>query len=999
MVDNRIYDLAFVQSKKRKPKASPAMEILRNAVTWRNDEIGHGALGRKSDYLHGVVATQAAVLSELLAYVEPLSALRLVAKFNGAELDLTGATLPEAVLQLSLQDVASTELHLHRRADRRAVALHPLVLLETSTTGEPGVLLFDKRVFARGGQPKADVYLDYEAGSKTVMASIPMCAVTESTGLTVDGEASRLAESLASDRSSYSASLHERVQRLRLGLDEVHNFVVPHNVIAQLRGWFESTSRGYLHITGPAGVGKSWLAGNLHRADVLGEDYADCVLTFHAGFGSAQSQAAFVSELNAQALQRFDRMQAVLAEERAPELARERLARFLSDLAATSSDGEVVLVVDGLDEVVDVPGRDVSILDFLPDVEALADGVYVVLLSRPMADMGGCGKSCVNRLKASAASDDTAWTTLAIDPESAQQAQLVATLVDARLSGEAAELRSQVERLSGGIPLRAAHLCTLVKMSSGQALDHVGGSFAALYGTYFMHLERRIGPTWFARVYRPLISVLSVAREPLELGGLAEILNVSPEHVFLASLDLADCIRTRRFAGESSVFLEVNHLELRQFVRDEHEMWEEGHKRLGQCFSRWWRDEWLAEPDSRIEHYAARFLPVHLVGAGDEDGLADVLTQTLRHETALGLSYLETLLSGLLPHERLVAMDAVRSRLELLDGVLGRVHDDLRGESVCADSVLARVSAQRIHAVDALSSRFAHTAPARAVELLRRATDLIEEAVARGETSPTFETSRAVFSYRLHECFRTLGRPQEARASLVDALTLREHLAASAEDVRERRSQLSALVWCQIGMTTFADTTESDKVARLERAQSILLEMEQLGVETPEVEDMIARTQGVVAASLAAVRPTDRADLLGQAVAAYQRAQKTSPDDRFLDYSLASTQRYLANALLERDQEYAARGALSDAERAVAALFNYELMNPSYIRLDAHLRRLRSRLKLREGDRADATARMRDACQRIEAAGSVMKSSLVQREVEDFRKELATLEEAGREDE
>lgn len=996
-----LYDVVFLRSTKRRAKPGPAMGILRKAVTWRNDEIGHGALGRKSDYLRGTVADQANLLSELLECVKPLSGLRLVARLNGGEIDLTGATLPQELAASRQCSGSAPEIYLYRQADRYSVRLHPLVLLERASTGEPGVLIFDKRVLSREGRPKADVYLDYEAGTKTVMASVPTRGLVESidaTSLALDGKETRLAETLKADRTSYSASLHERVQRLRLGLDDAHRFVTPREAIAGLRAWLDSVPLGYLHVIGPAGVGKSWLAGNLQRADVLGEDHAGSVLTFHVGFGSAQSQAVFVSELNSQALRRFDRMQAVLAEEHTPAAARERLSRFLSDLAASSPSGEVILVVDGVDEVVDAPDRDVSILDFLPDVETLADGVHIVLFSRPIAEVGETGRRSVNRLRASAASESEAWQELPIDPASGQQQQLVEKLIGDRLSGEAVELRKRVEELSSGIPLRAAHLCTLVKMSDGEALEHVGGSLAALYATYLERMQQRIGATWFNRLYRPLISVLAVAREPLDLEGLAEVLDVSAEHIFLASLDLSDCLRTRRYAGEATVFLEVSHFELRQFVRDQPEMWEEGHAKLGRCFLRWWRDEWLTQPDRRIEQYAACYLPVHLVGAQDGDGLSEVLSRSLQGDATLGLDYLRVVLDGLRGHERLVAMETVRHRLAFLADVLGRVQETLREEDALGDEVSDRMYGLRIQVVASLADRYAHTAPERALEFLGRAVELANAAAAdlRGDGQRAIETERAVLSYKLHENLRSAGRSVEAKQALRDSLKLREELAASAVSVQERRSQLNAVIWCHLGMATFGGTSEPEKVEHLGRAESVLREIGQLGAESPEVEDQVARLQAVVASSLAAVRPDDRAGLLEQAIAAYRRARQTSPEDRFLEYSLGSAERYLANARLERDEPEAALPHMIEAEKIVVDLLEYEPANVFYIRLDAHLRRLRSRLKLREGDTADAIERMRDACRRMEAAGAVLKSALAQREIDEFRTELESIDPLGK---
>jgi hypothetical protein len=996
IVSSLLSRVVFVESRKINPREGPAMKILREAVTWRNDEIGHGALGRKSELLREVVAAQAGRLAELLDHMRILSTLRLAARFvDGTEVELTGTALPPALGSYQYS-TRPRDLQLHLcRSDANRICLHPLVLLEFErSTLPPSVLVFDKRVVSRNGRPKADVYLDYQAGRKLVIAP-PLGLVDPlgETGMALNDKECLLPEVLSNSRTSYSASLYEQLHRLRFGLDNEWQFVAPSDPIERIVAWLEEVPRGYLHVTGPAGVGKSWLAGSLQRADIIGEDYASSVLTFHVGFGAAQSQAAFVSELNAQALRTLDRMQAVLAEEHTPSAARDRLSCFLTLLAGSSPNQEVILVIDGLDEVVDVADDKISILDFLPNVEAITEGVKIILLSRAVDDLCETGRRNLQRLKQSAASVPNSWTHFAIEPTSASHRQLINELIRNRLPGEPSELLKRIEEKSVGIPLRATHLCALVKMSDENPLEHVGCSLADLYASYLRRLEDRVGTTWFKRLYRPLLSVLAIAREPLELEGLAEILDVSAEHIYLASLDLADCFRSRRYSGEATMFLELSHAELRQFVRDETELWEEGHAKASRCFLNWWRNQWLAQPESRLEKYAERCLPLHLVGARDAKGIEEVLYETLVRDPPRGLRYLTTILDGLHGYERLTNTNIVKDRLELLDSVLGRVHQNLRSKNVLKNGVSEKLYGLRVQVRASLADRHAHTAPTKSLKLLARAIELADAAVAElGSTDRRpIDTERAILLYKLHENLRSTGRPEEAEQALNRSLQLRELLAASAQSVHDRRVHLCAAIWCHLGMSAFKDTSGA-KADCLGRALTALQEVEQIGAETPEEAAQVVRLQGVISASLAATRPQDRITLLERAIAAYCRARASSPEDRYLEYSLGSTQRSLACALLARDEPDCALAHILAAEEIVADLLDYEPENAFYIRLDAGLRCLRSRLKGIEGDTAHAIERMRDACQRMEVAGAVLKDAVVQREVEEFRQELKAME-------
>jgi tetratricopeptide (TPR) repeat protein len=998
-----LYDVVFFRTAKRKDREGRALRILREAVTWRNDEIGHGALGRKSERLHTIVAEQAVRISELLTCMSPLAGLRLVARADdGSEIDLTGPGL-SGLSPESKPSCSTLELYFVRTSDRRAVRVHPLVLLEVQA--KPAmvcVTVFDKRIVSSKGRPKADVFLDYDAGRKLVMTGLPTRALEASSptlGAELADGSCRLAETLDANRITYSASLYERIQQLKLGLDDGSRFVRPPEPVGLILEWLDAVPCGYLHIIGEAGVGKSWLAGNLKRADVLGNEYANAVLTFHAGFGPAQSQAVFVSELGSQARRNFDRMQAILAEETDPEAARGRMVRFLSELAAWHPSEIVILVFDGMDEIVDVPSRNVSILDFLPAVPSLPEGTHIILLSRPPAEFSETARRAVVRLKESATDTPDAWREVEIDATSTGQEDLVRRIIADRLGGTCPEVNRLVAQMSGGIPLRAAHLCTLVMTSDApptQLLRNVGAPLAALYSAYFGHLEHRVGQTWFTRLYRPIIAVLAVTRDPLAMEALSEVLDVRTEHIYLASLDLADCLRTRRYAGESTVFLEVSHTELRRFVRDNVGMWEEGHSRLAQCFLSWWRHDWLAQPDSRAEQYATDYLPVHLVGARSDGALEEVLVESLKEDPPHGLKYVKAALDGLHSHERTTAMDVVRDRLGVLHGVLGRVHEQLQIQGALSEQVSATLHRTRIQVVASLADRYAHSAPERALEYLAQADELANKAAAdlKSQEHRSFTTQRAVLSYKLHENLRSAGRSDDARQALCNALRLRTELAVSADDPSAKRMQLTAVVWCHLGLAGSAGIPEAEKSEHLGHAESVLRDIERLAVDDPAAAESIWRLQAVVASNLASIHREDRLELLERAVSSYRRARETSPEDRHLEYSVASAERNLAYAYLEDGRIQDALVHVGDAECIVKDLLEYEEANAFYIRLDAQLSRLRARLKLTERSWKAARERMEFAVQRIERAATCLKSGTIQREVETFRAELEAMETA-----
>jgi len=247
------------------------------------------------------------------------------------------------------------------------------------------------------------------------------------------------------------------------------------------------------------------------------------------------------------------------------------------------------------------------------------------------------------------------------------------------------------------------------------------------------------------------------------------------------------------------------------------------------------------------------------------------------------------------------------------------------------------------------------------------------------------ETEYAVFLYKCHEALRSAGCPDDAKIALRDSLRRRERLAESAATVTDKRSQLGAMIWCNIGLSTFASSTGLEKEKYIESAQLILQEIEQQCMEGLGAKDAFARLQGVVLRTLSSERPHDWLILLKQSVAAFRRARETSPDDRALEYSLGSTIRDLASAMLETGDPKAAKIYLREAKMIVEDLFEFQSGNPHYSRLDAHLCCIRSRLALLTGDQKTALECMREACSRIETAGVRLKNTLVQREIAQFK--------------
>ena len=348
----------------------------------------------------------------------------------------------------------------------------------------------------------------------------------------------------------------------------------------------EDQLRGYVHLVGPEGVGKSFAA---HGLDRDGRERGVPVLVYHIRPGALSDYRTFLSEL-------ADRAKEQISEFRTQEIPTNvgrfaelpaQLVAFVKTLMESNNLGTLVVVLDALDELRG-PGRTRTrlITDFLPPVEDLPDRCFVVLTSRESVH-----PRVEQRLDRLRQAGPDAFRTITLDPAAVSNRAVVRAYLAANLP-EAFRTPVHVEAVldrAGGVFHYAAHY--VHALSSGVFVDVAAlPAPADYYQAYLDRLRARVarepvrhgipadsGPAGrgLSAGHAPATGTLGRAASRLQfaLYDLSDFLRVQRQLGWHDTLD-PDASREPRYAIAHEAFVRY----LREHCPD---WWREAHATIG----------------------------------------------------------------------------------------------------------------------------------------------------------------------------------------------------------------------------------------------------------------------------------------------------------------------------------------------------------------------------------------------------------------------------------
>jgi tetratricopeptide (TPR) repeat protein len=413
--------------------------------------------------------------------------------------------------------------------------------------------------------------------------------------------------------------------------DFQHEFEPPAYLARRVAEFLQTHDRGVLVLTGPGGVGKSWATQGLDHAGMLPAALGRAVALLHVSMhGPTAPRASDVQTALAEQARQVKRWE-VPAWPDGPD-AHTRLAAWLAALMRANGLGELVVALDGLD---DLPAHS-DVPDLWPPAGALPPGCYLVLSARP--GVRAAAESGLRRVR----SVLEHCRELRVGPEEPEHRAVLSSYAAKRLArprpdGQGALPAAWVEPLidqAGGSFLYVFHYCRALHFGVYGDLAQLPAP-AAYYPAFFEHLCSRVGEHLFKGYYARALALIAVAREPVGVTHL-EAWGLKRSDLILILDDLADLLRSHREPWGKETLYSLGHDAVRQFLTEDAD-WKprlaRANHELAKLAVRRFGKDWRAlDAFDVVERYLLLHLLDHATGRELDRLLADTaLAQAYDH--------------------------------------------------------------------------------------------------------------------------------------------------------------------------------------------------------------------------------------------------------------------------------------------------------------------------------------------------------------------------------
>jgi len=396
-----------------------------------------------------------------------------------------------------------------------------------------------------------------------------------------------------------------------------------------------SREKGYVHLVGPGGMGKTYFVRGL--ADREGDAEAP-VLPYYVLSNESRHYQTFIQELKEKVR---DRLNYATPEIQVKGLDREHLQEEFGDFVAQLMRGagltSLVIAIDALDELPEPEAGSLSIMDFLPTPDRLPDGCHVLLTSR--SELRPAIRRHVDRIRGSSEPDSARtdlFTLLDVAPDTPDNQALIRSYLRQNLPDKfrTDDHVEEVLRRCESVFLYACHFSQALE---GGVYDDVSElpRGAEFYSAYIERLRERVGDRLFDDTYMPTLLRLCAAQAPVTLRQL-QAWGVPGDRLMFALMDLSNFLVERRvrlwhesLVNEGETRYEIKHDSLKKFLQKDKEH-SDHLQSVHQVIARsacaahagHWGD---ADPEDDADLYDLRFVMAHFKGAGKRVGLSSFL--------------------------------------------------------------------------------------------------------------------------------------------------------------------------------------------------------------------------------------------------------------------------------------------------------------------------------------------------------------------------------------
>lgn len=782
-----LFDVFFnVERAQRKP-TSVNRSITgdqQSFIHWRNRVFGHGAFRYGAvdidrDWYAAETMVWLPRLHEAYRALAPIFAgRRLIAITSGGE---------EVVWQ-GANSVLPSARHEHEPegeprpmlltapvgSNAPTLALTPFLSVQRcSVCLQPTAFFFDAHRYERGQERHRTSLLEYTRGH-------PDDCFNWSA---VQKIASLVPPSFLWERTSWqSADILEGEEVVFRDFD--HDYLRPDYVVDEI--WRiveeEDAVKGYVHLVGPAGIGKTYAVRGLEQEGLA---RAVPVLSYYIRPGVLTGLDPFCEELHEASRERLGVHTAGIQRRSSIMEQRSEVAAYLTELMRGNDLDRLVVVIDALDNLPDPEAGKMAIVNVLPNASELPEGCFIVLTTGPV--LRPAVRAEVKRLLQS--EGGCSPTSIELLPASPGNMQLVRTYLEGQLpiAFRAPEYVETVLQRSGGIFLYAHHLSHALAASvfPDVAILPLADEF---YPAYLGQLRNRIGDEVFEAVYLPTLIFLAASFQPVTLEQLHRW-GIPRDRLQVALFDLSDFLRVHkvpawhdRLAPDGASRYEIAHDDFIRFLRidDEHsEKLRRAHAQIANRALRSHRSQWN-DIDVRddADLYDLRFVGEHLL----EAGLIDQHQALLRDDSyAFTCALAGSFASGVARYH--IALQLFERALASVTNMIDQLDPAERGSRVELQALWKMERGNALRFVGRLDE--AEASYNDAVETLRQ--------LARTPANDDLLAPLALTLSSRSSIFVQLGRSREALVDIDEAVAILRQLIDERERVDLLRDLAKAL--------------------------------------------------------------------------------------------------------------------------------------------------------------------------------------------------------------
>ncbi len=497
-------------------------------------------------------------------------------------------------------------------------------------------------------------------------------------------------------------------------------------------------NKGYLHLVGPGGIGKSMLiramqrgvhtdAATLRYAVLRGEPEspgAFCDTVWNDAADQARKYCdARTGQLLAREIGRSNPVNES-ADVKVKEYLRQKIRDLLDRVKrGICRDRHLMLAIDGVNEMDTTASQDViSILDLLPESQSLPAGCYILLTSRGDNHLP---EAVLERIRQCAGDH---YQVAELDPLSDVHQSLLEEYLNRHLVDEDGSLKRRILEEADGSFLYVRFYRDLVRLrresTDGQLGDLPAGN--SVFPAYLEALAECVGAASFRNRHQRILALVSAAYRPVTWEQLRCWLGIEPNSGESDDLDLAlqqlqTLIRRDDCRNNNGVpTYEIGHADLGDWLlKTAWPGWigkaiQTAHNKIGQHGLRLLRNG----DEEPIDEYHHLYTPSHLIDAGEREHAEDALRVAMdrEHRRSLSAKTLGLRQAVFVPELRVAQV----GRLVEIHGGLREAGDKSR------NLLLLKLRANRALLQAIMWSQLAHTRTEECYELSRENVRIVE---------------------------------------------------------------------------------------------------------------------------------------------------------------------------------------------------------------------------------------------------------------------------------